>query len=246
MDPIAARSTRSGALQSSTAPPVATPPKTSKPATLDIDFVPAKAPPLVPAGAPSSAAPIDVSQWPLPVLERNAQALRAKAGNQTLSQPERDRLAAIEAEIMKRDAAVPKIGTKGPDPKVELCKAEAEIALNERTVRAKHHWIRTTHKEVGLGGEDGRVPGLRGQEKDYYGKPVTLNDHTGRGEVFGSSCEEVPDVDEACVDEKLEVGKKMGRWTPPFNDCQTVAAKILDDCRKPAAPKIPYGDAGVP
>ena len=111
---------------------------------------------------------------------------------------------------------------------VELCKRTADLP-GARELDVKHHWIRTASKEAGMGAKDGGVPGHH-LDVPFVTK-VTVNDHTGEGAKPGASCETVPNVDAACVDRELELGKDLGRWTPT-NQCQTFAAGVLAHCRK--------------
>jgi len=42
-------------------------------------------------------------------------------------------------------------------------------------------------------------------------------------------CEQA-EADPICVKREIELGKPIGRWARPFNDCQTFAAKVIADC----------------
>jgi hypothetical protein len=114
---------------------------------------------------------------------------------------------------------------------VELCKRTADVPVLHE-LGLKHHWLRTSTKEAGMGPDDGSVPG------DRVNMPLSqtrLNDHTGRGNLPDATCERVADVDEACVNRELELGKPLGAWTPT-NQCQTYAAGVLDRCSTKVVP----------
>ena len=115
---------------------------------------------------------------------------------------------------------------------VELCRRVADLPLND-WIGAEHHWIRTPEQEAGMGPAQGGVPGVGeggySSGADCPGTPTTVNDHTGQGSNVGSTCEEVIDVDEQCVNDQLELGRDTGRWSP-WNQCQTFAQDVLDQC----------------
>ena len=52
-------------------------------------------------------------------------------------------------------------------------------------------------------------------------------------------------ADEDCVDRELELGKQLGPWAPPFNDCQTFAASVIADCSLGAS-SATAGSEGAP
>lgn len=87
-----------------------------------------------------------------------------------------------------------------------------------------------------MGPEGGGVPGLAGGNNGSYLGKTTLNDHTGRGDVIGSECEELPELDEDCVNDHLIIGTPTGRWAPGLNDCHTVVGAIVAACKKPGTP----------
>lgn len=115
---------------------------------------------------------------------------------------------------------------------VELCKRTAEPPV-ARELDVKHHWLRTSTKEAGMGAADGGVPGNR-MDLPYV-THTRINDHTGQGNLPGSTCERVADVDEACVNRELELGKPLGRWTLT-NQCQSFAAEVLERCSTKVVP----------
>ena len=48
---------------------------------------------------------------------------------------------------------------------------------------------------------------------------------------MATRCEPMKNVDEQCVDSKLEIGKPIGRFTPPLNHCQAFAYGVVNSCR---------------
>ncbi|PTL81500.1 hypothetical protein [Vitiosangium sp. GDMCC 1.1324] len=115
---------------------------------------------------------------------------------------------------------------------VELCKRTADLP-GARELGLKHHWLRTSTKEAGMGPADGGVPGNRMDSP--YVTQTRVNDHSGQGQRPGSICERVADVDEACVNRELEMGKPLGAWTP-INQCQTFAAEVQERCSTKVQP----------
>jgi len=91
-----------------------------------------------------SSASIDMSQWPTPLLEKNAQALRL----QMLKDPkaaaaDKDLLSRIEHELSNRYAvANSPAPTSGSTAKVELCERPADLPGNSK-VGLTHWWLKT-------------------------------------------------------------------------------------------------------
>lgn len=121
---------------------------------------------------------------------------------------------------------------------VELCKRTADLPLLGQ-LGAKHHWLRTPQKEVGMGQNPGQIPGHG--EAPPLGRSTQWVDHSKETE---KDCVVVPDVDAACVERETEFGKDTGEWVPLVNDCHTKTQEVLDKCStKPRAPAGPdFGD----
>ena len=185
---------------------------------------------------------VEPSRWPAELLDRQATALRAQLRQDAYPGREDDvhALAQIEAEITRRQKT-------DHTPQVELCKRPANIPVLKQ-LGAEHHWIRTSHVEAGMGPKAGGVPG-KDSHVDMPGDPTSVNDHLGEG-AQGADCKPVKDVDEACVEKELQIGRDTGPWTP-MNQCQTFAAEVLEKCstkkddhpvvlptRKPIEPKL--------
>ena len=91
--------------------------------------------------------------------------------------------------------------------KVERCCAPAQIAGGF----VDHCWLKTDKREAGLGHlDEGQpagqaVPGA-GCDSPYLAQ-TQIVDHTSQSQSRSDvKCEEIPDVDEACVDDKLWTG----------------------------------------
>jgi hypothetical protein len=205
---------------------------------------------LAPTPTPTLAN-VDYSQWPTPLLERNVEALTKRLAQdpKSVTDADRTRLATMENVLSGRygKEKVPALGdVSGKAPGVELCKRRTEIPIVEHTPLT-HHWLKTSHKEAGMGAKGGGVPGHAGGNNGSLLGPTSINDHTGEADSAYASCEPLPNVDESCVDEKLQIGKETGRWFPVLNDCHGVVSKIIDDCTvKPKAANAGGADAGVP
>jgi hypothetical protein len=205
-------------------------------------------PPAAPAGRSEASrgamvnGNVDPSAWPDALLERQSAALGARlhGGDYLGRADDAAALLQIEQEIARRQKS-------DHTPQVELCRRPANIPVLKQ-LGAEHHWIRTTHVEAGMGPKTGGVPG-KDSHVDMPGDPTSVNDHRGEG-AQGASCAVVADVDEACVEKELEIGRDAGPWTP-MNQCQTFAADVLEKCstkpkepvdvlpkRKPIEPKL--------
>jgi len=123
-------------------------------------------------------------------------------------------LAKVEKEIAAR-TVVPLSSAK--EEKVELCKRDVRMP-GASNVHIKHHWIRTTNKEAGIGEKKGAFPGN-----------TSILDHKGQGDLVESTCERVDHVGQACVDKELAIGKSTGRWWP-WHQCQTFVKNVLAKC----------------
>jgi hypothetical protein len=121
---------------------------------------------------------------------------------------------------------------------VELCKRAADLPIVGQ-LGAKHHWLRTGHKEVGMGQNTGTLPGHG--EAPPLGLPTQWIDHSKEKD---KQCVVVPDVDAACVEGETEFGKDTGQWIPFVNDCHTKTQEVLDTCS--TKPKNSGPDFGGP
>jgi RHS repeat-associated protein len=125
--------------------------------------------------------------------------------------------------------------------KVYRCCAVADIPGN--VVHASHCWLKTSTREAGLGGIDVGQPAKKAVPNNGCGPhdgpfaQTQIVDHSGESvSRAGTRCEEIPDVDEKCVDDAIFTdsrgyGATKGLWSP-WNQCNSVANGILSKCRK--------------
>ncbi len=107
---------------------------------------------------------------------------------------------------------------------VELCKRAADIPFIGQ-LGAKHHWLQTPGKQVGMGERPGQIPGHG--EPPPVGQATQWVDHSKEKD---KECVVVPEVDVACVERETEFGKDTGNWWPFVNDCHTKTQEVLDKC----------------
>jgi RHS repeat-associated protein len=94
-----------------------------------------------------------------------------------------------------------------------------------RVFGLKHCFIKTDTIEAGMGPADnGPLPACP------MGVKTAIISHTGQAGRSGTDCQELPNVDEDCVNRKLVVGTPSGRWTPR-NQCNSFVNGVVDDCR---------------
>ncbi len=115
--------------------------------------------------------------------------------------------------------------------KVEKCCRPTEInCMADTALRLagqQHCWIRTSKKEVGLGGAGNQLPEEVGSSP--IASETELTDHSGQGTRNVSKCTLIPGSDEDCVNDELNIGKKLGKWSID-NNCNTVTDNILRKC----------------
>jgi len=116
---------------------------------------------------------------------------------------------------------------------VLLCRRVADIPLNE-FIKLQHHFIVTDAKAAAAGHCGGGVPG-HGQI-DLPLSPMCINNHSSEVGTPGVICDQV-ETDPDCVNRELELGKHIGRWAPPFNDCQTFAANVITEASVDLLPR---------
>jgi hypothetical protein len=134
--------------------------------------------------------------------------------------------AAVQQLVSRSSLSAMPGGVYAGSTGVLLCRRVADIPLNEY-LKLQHHFIVTEAKAAGAGHCGGGIPG-HGQI-DLPLSPMCINDHAsevGRPDVV---CEPVV-ADPTCVNRELEFERPIGPWAPPFNDCQTFAARVIADC----------------
>lgn len=104
---------------------------------------------------------------------------------------------------------------------VQICCRPAEVAGG----LVDHCWVKTDTISAGMGAN----PNIRpGQQYEGYGMPVQITDHS---KDTPTSCTRQNNVDEQCVNSKLIIGKPIGRFLPPLNQCQSFAYGTVNSCR---------------
>lgn len=135
--------------------------------------------------------------------------------------------------------SAPTVKARELQAQVELCKRAADLPLIGQ-LGAKHHWLRTPNKEVGMGQTPGQIPGHG--EAPPVGRATQWIDHSKEKD---KECVVVPDVDANCVERETELGKETGEWVPFLNDCHTKTQEVLDKCSTKPRP-TPGPDFGDP
>jgi RHS repeat-associated protein len=88
-----------------------------------------------------------------------------------------------------------------------------------------HCWITTNAKSAGMGAD----PNIRpGEQSEGIGMSVQITDHSKDSAI---QCIPQKNVDEQCVNNQLQIGKPLGRFLPPFNQCQSFAYGTVNLCR---------------
>jgi len=104
---------------------------------------------------------------------------------------------------------------------VNMCCRPANIAGG----LVKHCWVTTDTKSAGMGAN----PNIRpGDEYEGWGISVQITDHS---QDTPTQCTVMNNVDEQCVNDELVIGAPLGRFTPPFNQCQAFAYGVVNRCR---------------
>ncbi len=114
--------------------------------------------------------------------------------------------------------------TRFTDPRgleVRICCRPAQYAGG----LVDHCWITTNTTSAGMGADPNILPGGR---SDAPGTSVQIIDHTDDKPV---RCTPQKNVDEQCVNNKLTIGKSLGNFLLPFNNCQSFAYGTVNSCR---------------
>ena len=121
---------------------------------------------------------------------------------------------------------------------VEVCGRPADIP-GLKQLGVPHKWIRTPNEEVGLGADDGAVPG-HNSSPDLPWVRTKQVDHTGEGDLPESTCKPVPDIDQDCVERELEAGQPTGkRWIE--QNCWDFVDDVIRKCTVPKEAPIEEG-----
>jgi RHS repeat-associated protein len=112
---------------------------------------------------------------------------------------------------------------------VNICCRPADIAGG----MVDHCWVTTDTKSAGMGAN----PNITlGQEYEWIGSRVYINDHSKDKATY---CIRQPNVDEQCVNDRIVVGTPIGRFIPPFNQCQYFAYITVNSCQTGPRDKSP-------
>jgi RHS repeat-associated protein len=104
---------------------------------------------------------------------------------------------------------------------VQVCCRPAEILSG----LVSHCWIKTDTMQAGMGTLGNNPPG---QEYDLpYWIDVYITDHSNDKPT---SCQQMDNVDEQCVNNNLKIGEPLGRFNL-FNTCQGFAYSVINSCR---------------
>jgi len=87
-----------------------------------------------------------------------------------------------------------------------------------------HAWLKTDSIEAGMGATPGVIPAQANSDLPFTS--VQVVDHTGQAEQANANCEVVDNVDEDIVNDLLELGRPLGRFSPG-NNCQTFVSQTL-------------------
>ena len=110
--------------------------------------------------------------------------------------------------------------------KVQVCCRYTQTGLVKDCVLAacglRHCWIKTDTKQAGMG-EDGP----RNKDGCCGKQPVKITDHSSE---TPTTCVDIPDADEECVDNELAIGKSLGVWSPG-NSCLDLVGDVIKKCK---------------
>ena len=107
---------------------------------------------------------------------------------------------------------------------VQICGAPAQILGG----LVDHQWIKTDTKEAGAQGPEDNAGD---QFEAPYITDLFITDHSGDSQNReGASCEAVKSVDEDKVNELLDIGKGLGKFSS-FNHCQSFVRDVIRQSR---------------
>jgi hypothetical protein len=88
----------------------------------------------------------------------------------------------------------------------------------------RHCWLKTNTKAAGMGPAGaGPLPAWP------FGIDTEITDHSNE---TTKGCKEIPDIDENCINEELQIGKSTGKWEAK-NNCNTFVEDIIRKCSWP-------------
>lgn len=117
------------------------------------------------------------------------------------------------------------------DPKglvVKRCCRKARILFG----LVSHCWLQTDTKVAGMNATaQCSLPGQNQSDLPWV-TPVVVSDASCES---SGNCQPVPDVDEACVNRELVIGRSLGSFGAT-NNCQTFVWEVLTKCSKGPGP----------
>jgi len=112
---------------------------------------------------------------------------------------------------------------------VYLCSRPVNVDWVPMSMRPylRHMWVKTSTTEAGMGGEC-PVPGQGCADVPY--SATKTKSHAGQSELPGATCILQQNVDEACVNSKINPGQPTGKWSV-LNQCQSFSNAAIAQCR---------------
>jgi len=122
--------------------------------------------------------------------------------------------------------------------KVFKCCESSNVSFGlAEKVNRPHCWLKTDTIEFGM--QEYAQTSFQ-TLKCLPSKPTAIVYETGRSKKNDSSCEEIKDADEGCVNREFEYGKSLGCWAPYTNDCVVFESLVLANCGHRCKGCIPY------
>jgi hypothetical protein len=112
--------------------------------------------------------------------------------------------------------------------KVQKCCRDVQLNWWEtffvKLVGGKHCFIKTDTVIAGMG-----AAGRDDLPSCPVGIKTEVRDHSSKESFGDAKCQDVPGVDEDCVNKSLKLGTPTGRWWP-WNQWNTFANDVLEKC----------------
>ncbi len=108
------------------------------------------------------------------------------------------------------------------------CRAAQHPALRAIPGGVNHCWLKTDTRVAGMA-STAQCRSVGDQYELPYSTGVMTSDHAC---IPADRCETIPDVDEACVNRELVIGRRLGQFDLAFNNCQTFVWQVLTKCSK--------------
>ena len=111
--------------------------------------------------------------------------------------------------------------------KVQRCCRPADIVFGA----VDHCWLKTDTVTAGMN-ETAKCTAAGNNASGLPYSTVVVSDHSCD---TATSCTDVTDVDEDCVNKQLTIGRYLGRFSPT-NNCQTFVLQAISQCKKYKGP----------